>query len=161
MTVRVEIAIDDPAWGDARDLQALVAGTASVIWRRLALPDAPAELSVLFAADDAVRALNTRWRGKDTPTNVLSFPAAPVPRGAPPGAVLGDIVLARETIAREAAIDGKSFDAHLTHLIVHGLLHLLGYDHVKEEDADEMERLERAILAELGIADPYAPVLNT
>lgn len=113
------------------------------------------ELSLLFTDDAHVRVLNRDWRGKDKPTNVLSFPAFPVAPGDPPPPMLGDIALAFETVASEAALESKPFDHHLTHLIVHGLLHLLGYDHESGEEAEEMEALERRVLARLAIPDPY------
>ncbi len=104
-----------------------------------------------------MRALNAGWRGKDKPTNVLSFPASPA---AAPGAalppMLGDIVLAAETVFGEAALDGKPVEHHLSHLIVHGLLHLLGYDHETDGQAEAMEAVERRALARLAIPDPYA-----
>jgi len=108
-------------------------------------------VSVLLADDAAVAALNQQFRNKAGPTNVLSFP--PV---AGEESFLGDIALAAETIAAEAEIQGKSFANHASHLVVHGFLHLLGYDHIEAEDAERMEARERAILAELGIEDPYA-----
>ena len=113
-----------------------------------------AELSVTLTGDRAIRALNRRWRGRNKPTNVLSFPAAPATRGAP--RLIGDIVIAYETTAAEARAEGKRFDHHLAHLAVHGFLHLLGYDHESDDEADAMERRERRILAKLGIPDPYA-----
>ncbi len=114
-----------------------------------------AEVSLVFTDDERVRVLNRQYRGKDAPTNVLSFPAAPLAPGrlGPP---LGDIVLARETIAAKSVAEGLDFAHHLTHLIVHGFLHLLGYDHEADGEAALMERLETAILARLAIADPYA-----
>jgi probable rRNA maturation factor len=114
-----------------------------------------AEVSLVFTDDSSVRLLNRQYRGQDRPTNVLSFPAAPLASGrlGPP---LGDIVLARETIASECEAQGLDFADHLTHLIVHGFLHLLGYDHEADGEAVVMERLETAILGRLGIADPYA-----
>jgi probable rRNA maturation factor len=121
--------------------------------------DGPAELSVVLADDALVHRLNREYRGKDRPTNVLSFALT---EGDTPAAgpgvpvLLGDVVLAWETVAREAGEQGKSIDAHFNHLVVHGVLHLLGYDHESEPDAEEMERLEVAILARLGVADPYA-----
>jgi probable rRNA maturation factor len=122
-----------------------------------AVPEAPAqaEISIALVDDDAIRALNRDFRGKDQPTNVLSFPAPPlnIP-GAP--ALLGDIAVAYQTTAAEAAAEAKSIAAHLSHLIVHGVLHLVGYDHIDPEDAELMEAMERDILAALGIADPYA-----
>ena len=118
-----------------------------------------AELSVILTSDRAIRTLNRRWRGRDKPTNVLSFPAparAPgrSPRGAPHH--LGDIVLAYETVAREARAEGKPLDHHIAHLALHGFLHLLGYDHESHGQAETMERRERRILARLGVPDPYA-----
>ena len=112
------------------------------------------ELSLVFTDDAHVRELNRRYRKKDTATNVLSFPAA---RASPKsfGPLLGDLVFAAETIARESAAEGLSLDHHLTHLVIHGFLHLLGYDHENEAEAAVMEKLETAILARLGIADPY------
>jgi probable rRNA maturation factor len=118
-----------------------------------------AELSVILTSDRAIRTLNRRWRGHDKPTNVLSFPApartlGKIPRGAPRH--LGDIVLAYETVAREARAEGKPLDHHIAHLALHGFLHLLGYDHESHGQAEAMERRERRILARLGVPDPYA-----
>jgi probable rRNA maturation factor len=113
-----------------------------------------AELSVVLTDDASIRAINAQWRHKDEPTNVLSFPAPPALPGAP--RLLGDIVIAHETTAREAKAEGKPFSDHLGHLAVHGFLHLLGYDHESDADAEVMERLEREILAKLGVPDPYA-----
>jgi probable rRNA maturation factor len=114
------------------------------------------ELSIVFTDDENIRQLNARWRGKDKPTNVLSFPAFPVAKGGALPPMLGDIVIAFATVEREARDEGKTFEAHLLHLVVHGFLHLLGYDHEEEREAEEMERLERRILAALAIPDPYA-----
>ena len=118
----------------------------------------PPEVSVLLADDARVRELNRDWRGKDRPTNVLSFPAwepgTPVPGDGP--LPLGDIAVALETVLREAAAEGKTPEAHLAHLVVHGTLHLLGHDHEAEDEAERMEALEVRALAALGIADPYA-----
>jgi probable rRNA maturation factor len=114
------------------------------------------ELSVVLADDAAVRELNRDYRGKDRPTNVLSFSLAaerPAPARAP--RLLGDVVLAYETVTREAAAQDKRLDHHLTHLVVHGVLHLLGYDHACDRDAARMEALEVRALARLGVADPY------
>ncbi|GAK43804.1 conserved protein [Tepidicaulis marinus] len=119
-----------------------------------------AELSVLLADDNFVQSLNRKFRGKDKPTNVLSFPAPPSPSpafaGQEAGLVLGDIVFGFETVMREAAEQNKTFDAHMQHLAVHGLLHLLDYDHQSDEEAGTMENYERQILAKLGVGDPYA-----
>ena len=110
------------------------------------------EVSILFTDDAQMRELNRDYRGVDKATNVLSFAQ---PGGPHPGPLLGDIILAFETVEREAALAGKPFRAHMGHLIVHGFLHLLGYDHEAESEAEEMEALERAALARMGIADPY------
>lgn len=112
------------------------------------------EVSVVLTDDAEQRELNRQWRGFDKSTNVLSFPQ--IEPFAPVSGLLGDITLARETVDKEADEMGISFEAHFTHLVVHGFLHLLGYDHIEEEDAEEMEGLETDILATLGIADPYA-----
>ncbi|MDD3444006.1 MAG: rRNA maturation RNase YbeY [Zavarzinia sp.] len=122
--------------------------------------DGPVEIDICLADDEAVRLLNRDWRGKDKPTNVLSFPglegalAASLPAEAP--RPLGDIVLAFETCAREAAEQGKPFAHHVQHLVVHGVLHLLGLDHETEAEAEDMEALETRILSTLGLPDPYA-----
>ena len=113
------------------------------------------ELSIVFSDDAHIRTLNAGWRGKDKATNVLSFPAFPLVQGAPLPPMLGDIVLAAETVAREAALEDKPVENHITHLVIHGLLHLLGYDHETDAEAEEMEAIERAALARLAIPDPY------
>jgi probable rRNA maturation factor len=110
-------------------------------------------LAVLLTDDAAIARLNSQWRGLDKPTNVLSFPPAGMPEaGVKP---LGDIAIAYETTAHEAEAEDKPFLHHLSHLAVHGFLHLMGYDHEKDGDAETMERLERVILARLGMPDPY------
>nr|WP_244466829.1 rRNA maturation RNase YbeY [Devosia geojensis] len=114
----------------------------------------PAELSIVLTDDAEQHELNREWRGKDSSTNVLSFPQIE-PFGRVEG-LLGDITLARETVAREAEELGKPFDHHFTHLVVHGFLHILGYDHIDETEALQMEGLETQILARLGVEDPYA-----
>ena len=113
------------------------------------------EVSLVFTSDEDIRSINAEWRGQDKPTNVLSFPAFPLTPGKLPGPMLGDIIFAEETLVREAADLGKSFDDHLTHLMVHGFLHLFGYDHMEDGEAEKMEGLETRILAELGLSDPY------
>ena len=122
----------------------------------------PAGISILLTDDAAIRELNRTWRGKDGPTNVLSFPAAetaegerPEPEFAGVPLELGDIALAYETCERESGAQGKRFADHVAHLVLHGVLHLLGYDHLDEDEAQRMEALEIRILAGLGIADPY------
>ena len=113
----------------------------------------PPELSLVFTDDAHIRELNAAWRGKDKPTNVLSFPAE-----ENDDRYLGDVAIAYGVVRREARQSGKRFADHLTHLAVHGTLHLLGHDHMKPREAERMEGLEREILAEFGISDPYAPI---
>ena len=112
-----------------------------------------AEVTVRLVDEAESRELNHGYRGKDSPTNVLSFPFE-----APPGLelpLLGDLVICRQVVEREAAEQNKPLEAHWAHMVVHGSLHLLGYDHIEDEEAEEMEALEREIMAELGFADPY------
>ncbi len=118
-------------------------------------PREGAQVSLLLTGDAEVRALNARWRGKDKPTDVLSFPAAP-PDRLSLSPTLGDVALAFETLEREAQAEGLPLADHFRHLVAHGFLHLIGYDHDTDEDAERMEALETRILARLGIADPYA-----
>lgn len=115
-----------------------------------------AELSIVFADDAAVQVLNRDWRGRNMPTNVLTFPAAE-PAGIAHAGLLGDIVLAYETVAREAVAEGKRLDDHLAHLVIHGVLHIYGFGHDEAGEAEAMENAERAALAGIGIADPYRP----
>lgn len=125
---------------------------------RAVLPEklaGPAEISVLLGADSDQKALNSAFRGIAKPTNVLSFPA--LDPGAPIRGFLGDISLAYQTVSREAAAAGIPLRHHFAHLLAHGFLHILGYDHEREEEAGRMEALETAILAKLKISDPYAP----
>ena len=108
------------------------------------------ELSILFTDDAAIQKLNAEWRGKDRPTNVLSFPQVS-------GALLGDVILAAGMVRDEAALAQKPLKDHMAHLIVHGFLHVIGYDHEADEEAEAMEAVEREALKRMGIADPYAP----
>jgi probable rRNA maturation factor len=111
------------------------------------------ELSIVFTDDSRIRQLNARYRGKDRATNVLSFPQKD-------GALLGDVILAAETIRGEAVLADKPLEDHMAHLIIHGFLHLLGYDHEGDAEAEKMEQLERLALGRLGIADPYAAAVS-
>jgi probable rRNA maturation factor len=143
----LSIDVEDARWPDVTALAERC--------RAAVLTDDPRTVAVLFTSDSEIQSLNKEWRGKDKSTNVLSFPAAPMP--VPPGeaAHLGDLVLAFETVSKEAQEQGKPFENHVAHLIVHGLLHLLGLDHENDTDAEAMEHRERRILAHLGIPDPY------
>jgi probable rRNA maturation factor len=149
----VDVVIEDDSWKGVRGIRPLVVGAVEAA---LPLKHRAKVIVVLLANDATLRTLNQDWRGKKKPTNVLSFPASPdlkLPRGTPKP--LGDIALSYETVAREAEASGKSLKAHTTHLIVHGVLHLLGYDHMSDAEAETMEAKEIRILKKLGIADPY------
>jgi probable rRNA maturation factor len=153
--LETELSLESPLWAAVPGVEDGVCAAAEAAFA--AMPDRPAlaEVSIALVDDAAIRDLNRAWRGKDQPTNVLSFPAPPV---AIPGApvLLGDIAVAFETTAAEAAAEGKTIADHLAHLVVHGMLHLFGHDHIEAGEAEQMETIERDILATLGIADPYA-----
>lgn len=165
----LDCVIEAPEWAPL-DLpaRALAASLAALDHLGLADPDQPVELSLLATDDARIAALNAAFRDKGAPTNVLSWPAADlapsVPGQVPPRPApdfpdeplfLGDIALSLDTCAREAASAGRPLSDHVTHLVVHGLLHLLGYDHQTEADAELMESTEVAILQGLGVPDPY------
>jgi probable rRNA maturation factor len=152
--VQIEVIIRSARWRKRPTAKTIV--KKAVLAAAKAASTSPAELAIVLGDDSAIRALNRDWRGKDAPTNVLSFPAAPG-KGRPASPYIGDIVIAYQTTAREAIAEGKPFGHHLAHLAVHGFLHLLGYDHDNDRDANRMERLERKILARLAVPDPYAP----
>ena len=148
----IDIAIESGPW-NAQDDEAVVTRAIEMAADMSEYDVAGAELSIVLTDDASIRAINAQWRHRDEATNVLSFPAPPAMPGAPH--LLGDIVIAHETTAREAKAEGKPFADHLGHLAVHGFLHLLGYDHESDADAETMEHLEREILAKLGVPDPY------
>ena len=163
----VETVIEDARW-EAFGLEALANRAARVALAGAGLPVEGFAISLLGCDDARIAGLNRDFRGKPQPTNVLSWPseerapevAGQVPERPQPGTAddpepLGDIAIAWDTCAREAEVQGKPLADHVTHLIVHGLLHLLGYDHATDEDAALMERLEVRILASLGVSDPY------
>lgn len=149
----LSIVIEDEAWKVLRGLKSL---TEKAVDAALTASARKKEVTILFTNNVVLKTLNNDWRGKNKPTNVLSFPAPKdlkVPHGeAKP---LGDIALAFETVAKEAEASGKSLKSHTTHLIVHGVLHLLGYDHEGDADATKMEAKEIRILKKLGLPDPY------
>lgn len=152
--ITLDVEIEAEGWRALVGAEALCrrAAAAAIAALPQAPPDAELAAALLLADDETVRELNRAWRGRDRPTNVLSFPAPPAtaePRN------LGDIVLAYETVAREAAADGKPLCDHAAHLVVHGLLHLLGHDHEADDEAELMEAIEIRALARLGIPDPY------
>ncbi len=163
--MKAAIAVTAPsrAWAKLRGAKSLCARAATAA---LGAPtpkggtkvSGAVEISIVLANNKTVQDLNLRFRGMDKPTNVLSFPALgdePRPIGMP--RTLGDVVIAFETTKAEAQRDGKTLADHLTHLVVHGVLHLRGYDHERDTDAEKMEALETKILKTLGVADPYGP----
>jgi probable rRNA maturation factor len=150
--IDLDIAIEGGEWAALGDPEAL-ARTAVGAALAAAAVETPVALSLLLTDDAAVRALNRDWRGEDKPTNVLSFPAPPSSSAGPRH--LGEIALAFETVAREAASERRSLADHAAHLLVHGVLHLLGHDHEDDRAAEAMEALEVEALGRLGIADPY------
>ncbi len=161
MSVATDIIVTAPAWETLAGLEELTEKAVRQSVETSASRLAPGcELSVNFTDDAAIRQLNATWRGFDKPTNVLSFET---PGDLSTKPALGDIVIAYETVEREAREQDKTFDDHLTHLLIHGFLHLIGYDHQIPREADEMEALERRIAAALGLPDPYEgtqPVLE-
>lgn len=158
----IQISVEEGDWPSEAELQPLaerVLGKAATYLKKhekQPFPKTATELSIVFTDDASIREINAEWRSQDKATNVLSFPAFPLEPGGKPGPMLGDIIIARETVEREAADLEKSFDDHLTHLMVHGFLHLFGYDHMNNSEAERMEGLETRILASLGLSDPYA-----
>ncbi|OYW60791.1 MAG: rRNA maturation RNase YbeY [Rhizobiales bacterium 17-65-6] len=156
-SLEIDILVEADGWAALPDAEALVRRAVSAALAEGAELEEGAtfEVSVTLTDDARIRRINKDWRDKDKPTNVLSFPAAEVPDGVTP-VPLGDIIVAFETVAAEALDEDKALADHFTHLIVHGTLHLVGFDHEDEEEAEEMEDTERHILAGLGISDPYA-----
>jgi probable rRNA maturation factor len=152
----IEITVQSSLWRKAvPDIRSRARRAALAALTKAGRLDPQTSVSLLFADDESVRPLNFAYRKKDMPTNVLSFPA---PDTLPPAGIkrsLGDVILAVETVTAEAIRDNKPIGDHLSHLIVHGVLHLIGFDHETSADADIMEPMETQILAGLGIPDPY------
>jgi probable rRNA maturation factor len=159
-SLAVEVVIDSPLWKSPRGLRPLIrtaiaaAATGATRRNRRGKGSRPASMTVLLTDDATIKKLNRTWRRKNAPTNVLSFPAKAAPGGDAP-VFLGDIAIAYETTQREAEAEGKRFTDHVTHLAIHGFLHLLGHDHEAESQAEAMEALEVAILQRLGVPNPY------
>jgi probable rRNA maturation factor len=143
----VDVLVQAPQWKEQRGAQEAVRRAINAAADEISSP--AGEVAVVLTDDAAIRKLNKQWRRIDKATNVLSFPAARS------GIMLGDIVIAYETLARESRDESKEFTHHLSHLAVHGFLHLMGYDHQNDSDAEAMEELESAILARLRIPNPY------
>ncbi len=151
----LEIEVEDEAWRALPGLEELAAGAVAAALQSFGTPEADIEVTLLFTDDSSMAELNAQWRGKDKPTNVLSFPAPdmPVPEGEPEP--LGDIALGFGVVSREAEEQGKTLHDHTLHLIVHGMLHLLGHTHEDDGEASRMEALEIGILKGLGVSNPY------
>lgn len=154
--LKIEYLVESDRWPDMELLEALVKQAVTAASQAAGLKWLEgAELSLVFTDDQRIAALNEKWRGKPKPTNVLSFPGENIKPGQAAGAMIGDIVLAFETVSGEAEAQQKGFEAHLSHLVIHGFLHLFGYDHGDDIAAEQMEALEIAALQGLGIDDPY------
>ena len=153
--VEVDVIVRSARWRKRPTAKTIVKRAVLAAVEAISTPST--ELAIVLTDDSTIRTLNRDWRGKNAPTNVLSFPAADPGKARPASPYIGDIVIAFETVAREAVADGKPFNHHLAHLAVHGFLHLLGYDHENDRDAEKMERLERKILKRLAVPDPYPP----
>ena len=154
-----EVLVVAECWRTEPDAEAVIQRAVATAAEMVEADVGEAELAVMLTDNAGIRTLNGNWRGIDKPTNVLSFPAlAPTGAGRPGDAprMLGDIAIAYETTRKEADDEQKPFDHHLSHLAIHGFLHLIGYDHENDDDAEAMEALEAEILAQLGIPDPYA-----
>jgi len=152
----VLIEVEDDSWRRIAKLDALAERAVTAALAHAHCSADLLEVSVLFTGDEEAARINGEWRSKTYPPNVLSFPAAPAtPIPAGEAKPLGDIVLASGVVAREAVEQGKSMEAHIAHLVVHGTLHLLGYDHMNASDASRMEAAETVILRGLGHCDPY------
>ena len=147
----ISVSIDRRSWKAARHLSRLASSAAIAAMKTVGADPAQLDLAIRFAGDEAVAKLNEKWRGRSGPTNVLSFPA---PRGDE-RRFLGDVVLSSGVIRSEARAQGKSLHDHTAHLIVHGVLHLLGHDHQNAGAARRMERIEKHALDRIGVADPY------
>jgi probable rRNA maturation factor len=153
-----EVLVVADCWQSEPDSEAVIGRAIAAAAEIVDADLGEAELAVMLTDDAGIRTLNSNWRGIDKPTNVLSFPALPPSGGGGPDdapRMLGDIAIAYQTTRAEADDEQKPFDHHLSHLAVHGFLHLIGYDHEKDADAEAMETLETQILAQLGIPDPY------
>ena len=153
--VQIDVVVRAAQWRKRPTAKTIV--KKAVLAAARAVSTRPIELAIVLSDDSAIRALNRDWRGKNAPTNVLSFPAAAPGKARSASPYVGDIVIAYQTTAREAVAEGKPFNHHLTHLAIHGFLHLLGYDHENDRDAEKMESLERRILGRLAVPDPYVP----
>ena len=152
MAFLMDLRVESDDWQHIPELEAICLRALETGFANTALHGC---VDVLLTNNDALEALNTQWRGKQKPTDVLSFPAEENPEG-----FLGDIAIAYGVAAKDAGAGGKDLTAHLSHLLIHGLLHLLGHDHIEDGEAEIMENLERAALAKLGYTDPYSRIVQ-
>ena len=155
--LEVDVVEDDGDWSALSDARTLIEQAAAAIAREMGGGEGTGAVAVALSSDADVEVLNRQFRGKPKPTNVLSFPAG---EGAPDG-FIGDVILAAETVRREADEQGVPLAHHVQHLVVHGILHLFGYDHISTADAERMEAIEISILSKLGVANPYTDALET
>lgn len=155
--LEVDVVEDDGNWSALSDAQTLIEEAAAAVAEELGGNAGSGMVAVALSSDASVEVLNGQFRGKPKPTNVLSFPAG---EGGPDG-FIGDVILAAETVRREADEQGVPLAHHVQHLVVHGILHLLGYDHISAADAERMEAIEISILSKLGVANPYTGALET
>lgn len=155
--IEVDVVEDDGNWSGLSDADSLIEQAAAAVAKELGGSAGSGTVAVALSSDASVQVLNGQFRGKPKPTNVLSFPAG---EGVPEG-FIGDVILAAETVRREADEQGVPFAHHVQHLVVHGILHLLGYDHISAADAERMEAIEISILSKLGVANPYTGALET
>ena len=161
--MNVEISVEYPSWNDVKNLEKITEECVESVFSELDEDSQHSEVCVLFTDDSEIQCLNKTFRGIDKPTNVLSFPAAPVDEwnfdeddvDEDHYDILGSIAIAYETLEREAVEQGKSFEDHFRHLLIHSMLHLFGYDHIEESMANEMESLEIKILKKLNVENPY------
>jgi probable rRNA maturation factor len=153
MSLEIDIVVAASEWDRIDDLEGLTNRCVAVSLENCLLALAPeCEISVTYCDDDAIAQLNAQWRGKNAPTNVLSFPT---PGLLEDRRLLGDIIIAYQTVTREAKEFGRPLPSYIGHMLIHGVLHLVGYDHETEAEAEIMENLERLIALKMGLGDPY------
>ncbi len=152
-SAEVDVTIADDSWNAVRNAEQIVVRAAQAAAKRVATGDV--EISVALSSDAEIQVLNSRYRNQNKPTNVLSFVNGMMLANTGGPVFLGDIIIAYQTVMAEANVEGKSPGDHLAHLTVHGVLHLLGFDHETDDEAERMEALEREILVDIGVADPF------
>jgi len=155
-SLSVDIDVKEPLWEkELPTVQRDITTVSQIVYNACDLPTRSAEISIVLADDIFIQDLNQRYRGKDKPTNVLSFPATDDPQEATEHMILGDVIISYQTLQRESEEQSKTMEAHMVHMLVHGILHLIGYDHQDSQEAEKMEALEVGLLKEMGYANPY------